>query len=410
MRSLAQKSKQSTAAMRMLDNSSRKSLLLQLAKTIRSRKNDIQNENRKDMDHAKEYPEALRDRLLLNADRIEAMARSVEEIAAQEDVVGKIEKEERRDDGLLIQKIRVPLGVILMIFESRPNVVIDAAALAIKSSNCLILKGGKEAQFSNKILGEIIQNTIKDVLPTSCIQVLSSTDRAQVDELLKLNQFIDVVVPRGGEKLIEHVYENAKMPVIAHYKGLCHLYIDESAREDFAKDILINAKTQRPGVCNAVETLILNKKVVNSLGVKLLSALEEKNTKIKVDKVFNELTGLHYEVATELDWDTEYLANILSVKVVENLDEALIHIEKYGSHHTEGIISESSENIKRFVLATDSSCVVINASTRFNDGGQLGLGAELGISTSKLHSYGPMGAEQMTTLRYVVTGEGHIRR
>ncbi len=410
MRSLAQKSKQSTAAMRMLDNSSRKSLLLQLAKTIRSRKNDIQNENQKDMDHAKEYPEALRDRLLLNADRIEAMARSVEEIAVQEDVVGKIEKEERRDDGLLIQKIRVPLGVILMIFESRPNVVIDAAALAIKSSNCLILKGGKEAQFSNKILGEIIQETIKDVLPTSCIQVLSSTDRAQVDELLKLNQFIDVVVPRGGEKLIEHVYENAKMPVIAHYKGLCHLYIDESAREDFAKDILINAKTQRPGVCNAVETLILNKKVVSSLGVKLLSALEEKKTKIKVDKVLNEMTGFHYEVATELDWDTEYLANILSVKVVENLDEALIHIEKYGSHHTEGIISESSENIKKFVLATDSSCVVINASTRFNDGGQLGLGAELGISTSKLHSYGPMGAEQMTTLRYVVTGEGHIRR
>lgn len=410
MRTLAQKSKQSTAAMRMLDNSSRKNLLLQLAQTIRTRKNDIKNENQKDMDNAKEYPEALRDRLLLNDDRIEAMARSVEEIAAQEDVVGKIEKEFRRDDGLLIQKIRVPLGVILMIFESRPNVVIDAAALAIKSSNCLILKGGKEAQFSNQILGEIIQETIKNVLPISCIQVLSSTDRSQVDELLKLNQFIDVVVPRGGEKLIEHVYENAKMPVIAHYKGLCHLYIDESAREDFAKDILINAKTQRPGVCNAVETLILNKKVVKTLGVHLLHALEEKKTKIKVDKVFNELTGLHYEVADELDWDTEYLANILSVKVVESLDEALEHIEKYGSHHTEGIISENSENIKKFVLATDSSCVVINASTRFNDGGQLGLGAELGISTSKLHSYGPMGAEQMTTLRYVVTGEGHIRR
>lgn len=265
MRTLAQKSKQSTAAMRMLDNSSRKSLLLQLAQNIRTRKNDIKNENQKDMDNAKEYPEALRDRLLLNEDRIEAMARSVEEIAVQEDVVGKIEKEFRRDDGLLIQKIRVPLGVILMIFESRPNVVIDAAALAIKSSNCLILKGGKEAQFSNQILGEIIQETIKNVLPTSCIQVLSSTDRSQVDELLKLNQFIDVVVPRGGEKLIEHVYENAKMPVIAHYKGLCHLYIDESAREDFAQDILINAKTQRPGVCNAVETLILNKQVVLSL-------------------------------------------------------------------------------------------------------------------------------------------------
>lgn len=410
MRSLAQKSKQSTMAMRMLDNSSRKNLLLQLAQAIRSRKNDIQNENQKDMGNAKDYPEALRDRLLLNADRIEAMARSVEEIAAQEDVVGKIEKEVRRDDGLLIQKIRVPLGVILMIFESRPNVVIDAAALALKSSNCLILKGGKEAQFSNQILGEIIQDTIKNVLPASCIQVLSSTDRTQVDELLKLNQFIDVVVPRGGEKLIEHVYENAKMPVIAHYKGLCHLYIDESAREDFAKDILINAKTQRPGVCNAVETLILNKKIVKTLGVNLLQSLEEKKTKIKVDKVFNELTGLHYEVATERDWDTEYLSNILSVKVVENLDEALLHIEKYGSHHTEGIISESSENIKKFVLATDSSCVVINASTRFNDGGQLGLGAELGISTSKLHSYGPMGAEQMTTLRYIVTGEGHIRR
>lgn len=410
MRTLAQQSKHSAPAMRMLDHSSRKSLLTSLAQNIRARKNDIQNENQKDMDNAKDYPEALRDRLLLTQDRIEAMARSVLEIASQEEVVGKVEKVMRREDGLIIEKVRVPLGVILMIFESRPNVIIDAAALAIKSSNCLILKGGKEAQYSNKILGEIIQDSMKGILPTSCIQVLSSVDRTQIDELLGLNQFIDVVVPRGGEKLIEHVYENAKMPVIAHFKGLCHLFVDESAREDFATEILINAKTQRPGVCNAVETLLIHQNVVKTLGVNLLKALEEKQTSIKVDENFNKLAGTHFPLAVEEDWNTEYLANTLSVKVVKDLNEAIAHIEKYGSHHTEGILSENRENINKFILATDSSCVVVNASTRFNDGGQLGLGAELGISTSKLHSYGPMGAEQMTTLRYIVTGEGHIRR
>lgn len=410
MKALAHKAKLATRQMRLLDNVTRRTLLLKLAHLIRLKEKDILLANGKDMANAHSYPAALQDRLLLNEARIEAMASSVEEIAGQSEVVGLIEKECKREDGLQIQRVRVPLGVILMIFESRPNVVIDAAALAIKSSNCIILKGGKEAQYSNSILGEIIQEAIKDELPAECIQVISSTERGHIDELLRLNQFIDVVVPRGGEQLIKHVYQNAKMTVIAHYKGLCHLFVDKSAKAENAKNILINAKTQRPGVCNAVETLLLHQDIVDTLGLELLKSLESKQTQIRVDALFNSLTGCRYPLAQEQDWDTEYLDNIISVKVVAGVDEAIEHIEQYGSHHTEGIISEDKESIKKFVLSTDSSCVVVNASTRFNDGGELGLGAELGISTSKIGAYGPMGAEQMTTYRYIVTGQGHIRR
>lgn len=409
MKILAQNAKKATTQMRLLDSNTRNNLLLKLARTLRTRSEEILQANAWDMENAKNLPESLRDRLLLTPMRIEGMATSVEEIAKQEEVVGQIEKEFVRADGLRVQRMRVPFGVILMIFESRPNVVIDAACLALKSSNCIILKGGKEAQFSNAILGKIIQEVIKDELPTDCIQVLSSTERAHVDELLSLNQYIDVVVPRGGEQLIKYTYENAKMAVIAHYKGICHLFVDKSAKKENAINILLNAKTQRPGVCNAVETLLLHKDIVEGLGVELITALQEKNTQVRVDSLFNTFAGTKFPLASEDDWSTEYLDNIISVKVVDDVNGAIEHIEQYGSHHTEGIISEDQENIKKFILSTDSSCAVVNASTRFNDGGQLGLGAELGISTSKIGGYGPMGAEQMTTLRYIVTGQGHIR-
>lgn len=409
MKTLAQNAKAASRKMRLLDHKTRKSLLLKLSHLIRLRESDILRANELDMKNAQEYPSALRDRLLLTAQRIEAMALAVEAIAQQEDVVGKIEKSFTRPDGLQVQRVKVPLGVILMIFESRPNVVIDAAALALKSSNCIILKGGKEAQHSNEILGRIVQEAIQNELPAACIQTLSSTDRNHVEELLSLNESIDVVVPRGGEKLISYVTENAKMPVIAHYKGLCHLFIDKSAKKEEAINIILNAKTQRPGVCNAVETLLIHHDIAPTLGVEIIKALESKNTLIKVDSLFNALADTNYQLAREDDWQTEYLDNIISVKVVSDVEEALEHIEKYGSHHTEGIVSEDEENIKKFILSTDSSCVVVNASTRFNDGGELGLGAELGISTSKIGVYGPMGAEQMTTYRYIVTGTGHVR-
>ena len=409
MKIFAQKAKLATRKMRLLDSKTRNSVLCKLAHTIRLKEKDILLANAKDMENAKDYPPALRDRLLLNSNRIESMATTVEEIARQEEVIGQIEKDFTRNDGLQIQKVRIPLGVILMIFESRPNVIIDAAALAIKSSNCIILKGGKEAQYSNEVLGNIVQEAIKDELPLECIQVLSSTERSHIDELLSLNEYIDVVVPRGGEKLISYVYEKAKMAVIAHYKGLCHLFVDKSARIENAMEIIINAKVQRPGVCNAVETILIHKYVVETIGIKILNELEKNNTEIKVDSLFNSLASTNYTLATDVDWETEYLDNVISVKVVGDVDEAIEHIERYGSHHTEGIISEDSANIRKFVLSTDSSCVMINASTRFNDGGQLGLGAELGISTSKIGAYGPMGAEQMTICRYIVTGQGHIR-
>jgi|SRR5690554_884257 len=409
MRTLAYNARLATRSMRLLDKKTRNSLLFKLAHQIRLRESEILEANALDMKNAKDYPKALQDRLLLNESRIEAMAQAVEEIAQQEEVIGVIEKKFTRSDGLEVQRVRVPLGVILMIFESRPNVVIDAAALALKSSNCMILKGGKEAQHSNEVLGRIIHEAIGGELPKECIQVLPSTERSHVEELLSLNEYIDVVVPRGGEQLIKYVYENAKMPVIAHYKGLCHLFIDKSADKDEAINIILNAKTQRPGVCNAVETLLLHQDIVESLGVEIVKALENKKTRVKVDSLFNSLASTNYELASDEDWHTEYLDNIISVKVVSDVDEALEHIETHGSHHTEGIVSKDSENIKKFILCTDSSCVVVNASTRFNDGGELGLGAELGISTSKIGVYGPMGAEQMTTCRYLVIGKGHVR-
>ncbi|MFA5582710.1 MAG: glutamate-5-semialdehyde dehydrogenase [Bacteriovoracaceae bacterium] len=409
MKLLAQKAKSANKKMRLLDDKTRNSLLLKLAHTIRLKEKDILLANSKDMKDAGDLSEALRDRLLLNIDRIESMATTIEELAQQKEVIGHIEKEFIRSDGLHIQKVRIPLGVILMIFESRPNVIIDAAALAIKSSNCIILKGGKEAKHSNEILGNIVKEVIKDELPLECIQVLSSTQRGQVDELLSLNQYIDVVIPRGGEELISYVYEKAKMAVIAHYKGLCHLFVDKSARVDHAKEIIINAKVQRPGVSNAIETLLIHKDIVETIGIEILNELEKHKTQIRVDSLFNSLASTNYPLASDVDWETEYLDNVISVKVVGDVDEAIEHIEKYGTLHTEGIISEDSANIKKFILSTDSSCVMINASTRFNDGGQLGLGAELGISTSKIGVYGPMGAEQMTTCRYIVTGQGHIR-
>ncbi len=297
-----------------------------------------------------------------------------------------------------------------MIFESRPNVVIDCAALAIKSSNAIILKGGKEAKHSNEILGQIIHQSIAKYIPTESVQVISSEDRNQVTDLLKMKQYIDVVVPRGGEKLINFVYENASMPVIAHFKGLCHMYIDKEADLKKALTLTINSKTQRTGVCNAIETLLVHQDLLNDWSPILTQELQKRGTELRVDERFLKASKANLTEATESDWQTEYLDNILSIKTVNNLEDALKHIATYGSNHTECIVSENHDTNNRFLSCVDASCVMINASSRFNDGGQLGLGAELGISTTKFHSYGPMGAAQMTATRYVVMGDGHIRK
>lgn len=411
MNSFAKKSKEASKALRGLNKELRNQLLLKLADNLINRKDEVIAANKKDLQHADEVQlsSSLKDRLMLDAARIEAMAAGVKSIAAQEEVVGEFYQEFTNNEGLKIKRQRVPLGVILMIFESRPNVVIDCAALALKSSNAIILKGGKEAKYSNKILGEIIQETLKDHLPIESVQVLASDGREEVNQLLECDQYIDVVIPRGGEKLIEHVYKNAKMPVIAHFKGLCHMYLDKKADLKKAMDLVINAKTQRTGVCNAIETLLVHQDLDADFKNSLVSELQKKGTLLLADDDFIKATGANLEKATAKDWATEYLDNTLSIKTVASLDQAIEHIDQFGSYHTECIVTEDEQAKVEFLNRVDASCITINASTRFNDGGQLGLGAELGISTTKLHAYGPMGAEQMTTSRYVIVGDGNIR-
>nr|MBA2405078.1 glutamate-5-semialdehyde dehydrogenase [Bdellovibrionales bacterium] len=297
-----------------------------------------------------------------------------------------------RADGLIIQKQKVPLGVIGMIFESRPNVVVDGAALAIKSGNAIILKGGKEAHHSNRKLFEIIHSACQAVLPEGSVSLIET--REDVAEILKLDKYIDLMVPRGGSSLIKYVKAHATMPVVAHDKGLCHLYVHADCNVD-AQAVVLNAKVQRPSACNALETLILHEAYPKNDDI--IQALKDAGVMVK-------------HPATHEDYDTEWLDNKISIKMVKSLSEAIEHIKKYSSHHTEAILAQDPKAIEEFMNSLDASCIAINASTRFNDGGELGLGAELGISTSKLHAYGPMGAAEMTTSRFIVTGNGHVRK
>ncbi len=411
MKYLAEKTKEASKALLQLTFNEKQKIFDNLITNLNLQRAEIIKQNHLDIEIAKEknLSRAMIDRLLLDDVRIDSIIDGVKEIKDQKEVVGKIYDEFVNETGMKIGKQRVPLGVILMIFESRPNVVIDCAALALKSNNTIILKGGKEAKYSNQILGRILHDSIKDFLPLEVVTVLASDSREQVSELLKLNECIDVVVPRGGEGLVKYVTENARMPVIAHYKGICHMYIDQYANLDKAMNLVINAKTQRPGVCNSIETLIIHEAVLPDFAMKLGNELHARGTLIKADENFRKFYAKDVEEANETDWQTEYLDNIISIKTVSSLKEAIVHIHNYGSHHSECIVSENESSCETFIAQVDASCVMVNASTRFNDGSQLGLGAELGISTTKIHAYGPMGIEQMTTSRYVVKGDGHVR-
>ena len=414
MKELARKVKESSKKLLKLNHKTRSEILESLANQLEAKQNEIVEANMIDLENAKKQnlSQAMVDRLKLTPERIMTMAKGVRDVSAQADVVGEFYNEQVNDDGLKVMRQRVPIGVMLMIFESRPNVVIDCAALALKSSNGIILKGGKEALNSNKILGEIITGVLAKFDLSDSVVTLSSYDRKSVQELLSFDQYIDVVIPRGGHGLVEYVYKNALMPVIAHFNGLCPMYVDKEVSKEKALNIILNGKTQRPGVCNAVETLLVHKDVLNEIGDELVSKLHETGTEIRGDQTFIDNVKKNKSeivLAKDEDWDTEYLANILSIKTVSSLDEAIEHIDKHGSHHSECIISENDDACKKFLTQVDASCVMVNASTRFNDGSQLGLGAELGISTTKLHAYGPMGIEQMTTSRYVVVGDGHVR-
>lgn len=409
---IARKAKAAAVELRASSVTARLQALTALSALIRDKGSEIIAANAIDLDAAEKagLDAALCDRLKLDSRRIQALADSVLAVRDQPEVLGEIVSSEIRADGLKIEKQRVPLGVILMIFESRPNVVIDAAALAIKSGNAIILKGGKEAKHSNQILGQIISEAISRSIPADCVQV-ADFERAALPEILKLNELIDLVIPRGGEGLVRFVYENSRIPVIAHYKGLCHVFIDASAEPLSARNIVINAKLQRPGVCNAMETLLIHKDFPAEQTHRILSELITAGTEIFSDSEGQRsFSDLPLKLATPENYQTEYLSKKMSLAFVADVAEAVDHISKYGSHHSECIVSEDLKTIEFFKNNVDAACVMINASTRFNDGAELGLGAELGISTGKLHVYGPMGAREMTTLRYVLSGTGQIRK
>jgi len=408
---MAKRAKSASRILATLSSQVKNEVLKRVAQKLREKKEELKKINEKDVNQAilQGHTKAFIDRLTLTDKVIEGMAKGLEEVAALPDPVGEVVKMWKRPNGLLVGKMRIPLGVIAIIYESRPNVTIDAASLCFKSGNAVILRGGKEALNSNLALGEIFRETLREFnITEDAVQVVSTPERRLMEYMLELEEYIDLVIPRGGEGLIRFVTERARMPVIKHYKGVCHVFIDEEANLDMAKEIAINAKCQRPGVCNAMETLLVHKNVAE----KILPILAEEYKKYGV-----ELRGcsetLKYipwaKPATEEDWYAEYLDLILAVRVVEDIDEAIEHISKYGSNHTEAIVTENYSKALKFLKEVDASVVLVNASTRFNDGGELGLGAEIGISTTKIHAYGPMGLEELTTTKFIVFGNGQIR-
>jgi glutamate-5-semialdehyde dehydrogenase len=385
---------------------------LQLTATrLRERQADIMKENAKDLLRAKEagLPSAMIDRLTLSESVLKGMADALKEVAALPDPVGAITGMWKRPNGLVVGRIRIPLGVIGFIYESRPNVTVDAASLCLKSGNAVILKGGSEAIHSNLILAEILGQALRETgLPEKAVQVIPTTEREAVGLLLGLEECVDLIIPRGGESLIRFVAANSRIPVLKHYKGVCHIFVDESADLDMATEVCFNAKVQRPGVCNAMETLLVHESAAEAFLPSMAKRLQEANVEIRgCERTLRWIPQV--KPAVETDWGSEFLDLILAVKVVSNMDEALDHIDTFGSNHTEAIITADYNRARRFLEEVDASVVLVNASTRFNDGNQLGLGAEIGISTSKIHAFGPMGLEELTTTKFIVHGQGHVR-
>ena len=408
---IAQKAKEASRLLAIASPQLKNQALLSMADGIVSESEFIVGENRKDIEDAlrKGISGAFVDRLTLTDSRIKLMAEGIRQVAALNDPVGEIVKMWKRPNGLLVGKMRIPLGVIGIIYESRPNVTADASALCIKAGNGVILRGGSEAIRTNLAIGKILKDALRqNGLPEDAIQIVPIADRSFVLEMLKLEEYIDLIIPRGGEGLIRFVSENSRIPVLKHYKGVCHIFVDESADFEMAERICINAKVQRPGVCNAMETLLVHENIASEFLPLIVRKLEERGVEIRGCKHTKRIVP-HVKEATEEDWYTEYLDLILSVKVVKDIEEAIEHIERYGSKHTEAIVTQNYRNVQVFVNSVNSSTVLVNASTRFSDGFELGLGAEIGISTSKLHAFGPMGVEELTTTKFVIYGNGQIR-
>jgi glutamate-5-semialdehyde dehydrogenase len=410
MEKYLKEAKEAASAVATLSPERKKRVLQRIADDLVANSALIVEHNKFDMEEGKRngLSSALMDRLYLDDARIEAMAQAVREIAALKEPVGRVLDGWTTDNGLRIEKVSIPIGVIGIIYESRPNVTSDAAALCFKSGNVAILKGGKEAQKSNEAIASVIQKSLEaEGLPKAVISLLPDASREGVAKLIKMDQYVDLIIPRGGEGLIRYVSENATVPVVKHDKGLCHTYIHKGADFEEAIAIAVNAKCQRPGVCNAMETLIVDESIAGELLPQLKAAFEAQHTELLGDATTREIIDV--AEATEEDYATEYLANKLSIRLVSNIDEAIAHIRKYGSGHSEAIVTNDHRAAEKFLNEVDAACVYVNASTRFTDGGAFGFGAEVGISTNKLHARGPMGINDLTTYKYKIFGEGQIR-
>ena len=398
-------------AIAMLDAEARRALLRDMAAAVDAHAEAILSANAKDMAGAadKGVQGAMLDRLKLDAGRVAAIANAVREVAALPDVVGQVTRRESRPNGLAIERVRIPLGVVAMIYEARPNVTADAAALCMKAGNAVILRGGSEALHSNLAIASALHEAMdKHGVPHEALTIMDDLRREAMVELLQLIDIVDLAIPRGGEGLIRFVTEHARVPVIKHYKGVCHLYVDREADLDLALDLLLDGKTTRTGVCNALETLLVHKDIAPEFLPRAAVALRARGVELRGDEASCALAG-DMKAATEDDYAAEFLDLILAVRVVDSVDEAIAHIRRYGSDHTEVIATRNEATAAKFVHALRSAVLMVNASSRFSDGGELGLGAEIGISTTRLHAYGPMGAESLTIERFVVRGEGQVR-
>ncbi|MGE5699238.1 MAG: glutamate-5-semialdehyde dehydrogenase [Deltaproteobacteria bacterium] len=403
--------KEASVPLGRADSPKKNAALAGMAKGLRGRAEWLKAENLKDVDagKARGLSAAMLDRLLLTDARIRQMADGIEEVIALPDPVGEVLKMWRRPNGLWVGRMRIPLGVIGIIYESRPNVTADAAALCVKSGNAVVLRGGSEAIRSNTAIARILRDALSESgLPDDSVSIIERTDRSAIDCMLAAEDFIDLIIPRGGEGLIRSVAEKSRIPVIKHYKGVCHIYVDEGADVGQAVQVCVNAKVQRPGVCNAMETLLVHEKAAPGFLPAVASEMVRSGVELRgCPKTLRLLPQAG--PASEEDWGTEYLDLILAVKVVPSMEDAMDHIRRYGSLHTEAILTKDHARAMRFVREVDSSLVLVNASTRFNDGFQLGLGAEIGISTSKIHAFGPMGLEELTTTKFIAFGDGQVR-
>jgi glutamate-5-semialdehyde dehydrogenase len=412
VRQIAQSAKEASHQLGRISSVVKNNVLLQMADELVKNTDQLIAANTRDVAQAEKsavVSRAMIERLTLTESIIEGMAQGLCEVAALPDPVGKITSMWRRPNGLLVGRMRIPLGVIGIIYESRPNVTADAAALCLKSGNAVILRGGSEAIHSNLAIASLLRRVLGgNSLPQAAISIIPVTDRKAVNEMLQLEEYIDLIIPRGGEELIRAVVAQSKIPVIKHYKGVCHIFVDARADLDMAVSICLNAKVQRPGVCNAMETLLVHRDIARKFLPLVARQLKKANVVLKgCDQTRKILKDI--EAAAEEDWYAEYLDLILAIRIVENIDEAIAHIEKYGSLHTESIITTDYANSQRFLNEVNSSTVLVNASTRFSDGFELGLGAEIGISTTKLHAFGPMGLEELTTSKFIIYGNGQVR-